>query len=235
MNEDGTMARGPELEEVARTHGLKMVTVADIISFRLMTETFVRKVAESQLSTRFGEFRVLVFENALDGEHHVALVKGEISGTGPTLVRVQEQMTLRDVFGCPSGGGRAEMDASFRAIEREDRGVFVYLRLEGKGSGLVGEVKGSPPENPDTGAPGSDFQPALAASLRNYGVGAQILRELGVRRIRLLTNHPRKIVALQGFGIAVSEQIPLETDLAACHSDLPSAHRGPAGSAAGSA
>ncbi len=210
MNEDGTMARGADLEAVASAHALKIVSVADIIAFRLRHETFVRLAAEKILPTQYGDFRVVIFENTLDGEHHVALVKGVIDSDGLTLVRVQEQSTLGDVFHFLHARTGDRLHAALQIIEREGRGIFIYLRQEGKGSCLADEVNRAQP----CGFQGSESEavPERAVDLRLYGIGAQMLRQLGARRIRLLTDHPRKIVGLQGYGITVVEQVSLGID-----------------------
>ena len=209
MNEDGTMARGPELRVVARTHGLKVVSVADIIEFRLRNETFVHPRAEGVLRTQYGNFRVLIFENSLDGEHHVALVKGEIKPDQLTLVRVQEQATLGDVFHSLHNNSGEKLHAALRIIENACHGIFIYLRQEGTGLALAKEIQscGLEAGAEKRKSAGSMTEPRL--DLRLYGVGAQMLRQLGARRIRLLTDHPRKIIGLQGFGITVVEQVPL--------------------------
>jgi 3,4-dihydroxy 2-butanone 4-phosphate synthase/GTP cyclohydrolase II len=206
MNADGTMARVPELRSVARTHGLKMITVADLISFRLRTDTLVREVGEAELPTRYGDFRLHVFENILDGEHHLALVKGELDAGAPVLVRVQSQSTLEDVFqGLWSESGEA-LGEALRRIQESGSGILVYLRQEGRGAGLVDEVRahagGSPQEE-------AGPQEGLRSDLRLHGIGAQILRRLGVRDIRVLTDHPKKLSALHGFGLTVVEHVPL--------------------------
>jgi 3,4-dihydroxy 2-butanone 4-phosphate synthase/GTP cyclohydrolase II len=207
MNADGTMARVPELRSVARTHGLKMITVADLISFRLRTDTLVREVGEAELPTRYGDFQLHVFENILDGEHHLALVKGELdAGGAPVLVRVQSQSTLEDVFqGLWSESGEA-LGEALRRIQESGSGILVYLRQEGRGAGLVDEVRahagGSPQEE-------AGPQEGLRSDLRLHGIGAQILRRLGVRDIRVLTDHPKKLSALHGFGLTVVEHVPL--------------------------
>ena len=209
MNEDGTMARVPELQKVARDHGIKMITVAHLIAFRLRTETFVRKVAEANCPGAYGEFRVVVFENSLDGEHHVALVKGEIVSEEPILVRVQTQSTLHDVFHLMHGEEAEHIQASLEQIQKVGQGVLVYLRQEGKGGGLVDEIRShamiSPAREQEDNTP-----MAKTPDLRIYGLGAQILRQLGVRKLRLLTNHPKKIVGVQGYGLSVVDQVPLE-------------------------
>jgi 3,4-dihydroxy 2-butanone 4-phosphate synthase/GTP cyclohydrolase II len=209
MNEDGTMARVPELSEVAGQHGLKLVTVADIIAYRLKTEMFVRQVAESAFPTEFGDFRIVLFENLLDREHHLALVKGEIDSNTPVLVRVHSQSTVADVFYSLRSGGRNELRAALKMINDAGRGVLVYLRQEEKGLNLAEEIKSYAIQN--GGSKPADASPAQNsdADLRIYGIGAQILRALGIRRIRLLTNHPKKIVGLQGYGLTVTEQVHL--------------------------
>lgn len=209
MKDDGTMARVPELMEVACTHNLKMITVADLIAFRLRTETFVQKVSEALLPTAFGEFRVIAFENVLDHEHHLALIKGAIREDEPTLVRVQSQSTIGDVFHSPRSIGGNRLRAALRIIEKEGSGVVVYLRQEGKGAGLADEIRTFALQDRGEAKAEAEGPATLLADPRLYGIGAQILRALGVRKIRLLTNHPKKIVGLHGYGIAVVEQIPL--------------------------
>lgn len=179
------MAREPELREVARRHGLKMITVADLIAFRLQTETFVKKVSEAVLPTEFGEFRVLAFENTLDNETHIALVKGSIRDDEPMLVRVQSQSTMGDVFHslrCESGD---QLRAALRAIEEAGSGVLVYLRQEGKGAGLVNEIKSYAMQNEGARAAEADDTLGPLTDPRVYGIGAQILRALGLHQIRL--------------------------------------------------
>jgi 3,4-dihydroxy 2-butanone 4-phosphate synthase / GTP cyclohydrolase II len=209
MNEDGTMARVPELSEVARQHGLKMVTVADIIAHRLRNETFVKQVTEAAFPTEFGDFRIVVFENLLDQEHHVALVKGEIDAGDPVLVRVHSQSTMADVFYSLRSGGRNELRSALKTINDAGRGVVVYLRQEEKGLNLVDEIKSYAIQDSGANPVETDPNASPEIDLRLYGIGAQILRALGARKIRLLTNHPKKIVGLHGYGITVMEQVHL--------------------------
>ncbi len=210
MKDDGTMARVPELMDVARNHGLKMITVADVIAFRLRTEMFVRQVSEGILPTEFGDFRVVAFENTLDHENHIALIKGTIREDEPALVRVHSQSTLGDVFHSLRSDSGEQLRAALRFIERAGSGAFVYLRSEGQGIGLVNEIRSCSLQDEAADALPAEETVGSEADLRLYGVGAQILRALGVRKIRLLTNHPRKIIGLQGYGIEVLERIPLE-------------------------
>jgi 3,4-dihydroxy 2-butanone 4-phosphate synthase/GTP cyclohydrolase II len=209
MNEDGSMARVPELMNVAQQHGLKIVTVADIIAYRLKTETFVRPVVEATFPSEFGDFKIMVFENLLDHDHHIALVKGAVNSDEPVLVRVHSQSTVADVFHSLRSGGRNEVRAALKTIQEAGRGILVYLRQEDKGRNLVDEIKAYAVQ--DTGADGVAGKPPSSpgSDLRIYGIGAQILRSLGVHKIRLLTNHPKKIVGLHGYGISVVEQIRL--------------------------
>jgi 3,4-dihydroxy 2-butanone 4-phosphate synthase / GTP cyclohydrolase II len=207
MNEDGTMARVPELMQVAGQHGIKIVTVADIIAYRLRNETFIKLVAEAAFPTEFGDFKILVFEDIIGHEHHVAITKGAIKSDDPVLVRVHSQSTLADVFHSLRNGGRNELRSALKTIHDEGKGVIVYLRQDDKGQRILEEVKsysaqeaGAKPGEPDS-AYTQDID------LRIYGIGAQILKNLGVHKIRLLTNHPRKIIGLHGYGISVVDQV----------------------------
>ncbi len=208
MNEDGTMARISELLKVAERHDLKIVTVADIIAYRLKNETFVKPLAEAAFPTEFGDFKIVVFENLLDKDHHIALVKGNVASDEPVMVRVHSQSTMNDVFYSLRSGGHNELRSALKTIQSAGKGVLVYLRQEEKGSNIVEEIKSYAMQ--DAGQERVD--PGTAPSnidLRSYGIGAQILRSLGVHRIRLLTNHPKKIVGLHGYGISVVEQVKL--------------------------
>jgi 3,4-dihydroxy 2-butanone 4-phosphate synthase / GTP cyclohydrolase II len=207
MNEDGTMARVPDLMLVAERHSLKIVTVADIISYRLKTETFVKQVAESVFPTEFGDFRIVVFENRLDKDHHIALVKGAIGSDEPILVRVHSQSTMADVFGPLRNGNGSQLHSALKKIQEAGSGILVYLRQEEKGETLAEEIRSYAMRK--TGADPVEETTNTGIDLRIYGIGAQILYALGARKIRLLTNHPKHIVGLQGYGITIVDRVHL--------------------------
>jgi 3,4-dihydroxy 2-butanone 4-phosphate synthase / GTP cyclohydrolase II len=208
MNDDGTMARVPELMKVAEEHNLKIVTVADIIAYRLRNELFVKRVTESAFPTEFGDFRIMIFENMLDRDHHIALVKGAIDADCPVMVRVHSQSTIADVFRSLRSGGRNELHTALKTINDAGCGVLIYLRQEEKGDILVEEIKSYAMQNHGSTAVIEEMN--SSESLRIYGIGAQILRELGVKKICLLTNHPKKIIGLHGYGLTVTDQICLQ-------------------------
>lgn len=209
MNDDGTMARVPDLKKVAEAHNLKMVTVADIIAYRLRTEMFVKRVADCIFPTEFGDFNMAMFENQLDGEQHIALVKGDINPDLPTLVRVHTQSTMADVFNSLRSGGKNKLKAALEKIQAEGKGILIYLRQEEKGLNLVDEINGNGKSNGASRNGGANPISNPASDLRIYGIGAQMLRSLGVHQIRLLTNRPKKIVGIHGYGITVVEHVPL--------------------------
>ncbi len=208
MNEDGTMARLPELRVFADQHRLKIISVVDLIKFRLKTERFVKRIESVPFACDFGEFHLHVYKNQLDGDHHLAFVKGEVGGDRKTLVRVHTESILGDVFRSDLDPTGRELTAALRRIEAEGRGVLLYLRLKKKDEQLMAEVGRHQRRDPTTGPPAKD-------AFRNFGVGAQILADLGLHEISLLTNHPKKIVGLDGFGLNVVEQLPISSAVAA--------------------
>ncbi|CAN5855230.1 bifunctional 3,4-dihydroxy-2-butanone-4-phosphate synthase/GTP cyclohydrolase II [soil metagenome] len=212
LNEDGSMARRPELEEFAREHDLRFITVAQIISHRLKTERLVRREAEAMLPSRHGAWRVVAYQNDVDVFEHVALVKGEVEGRGDVLVRMHSECLTGDVFHSLRCDCGEQLEAAMRTIDAEGTGVIVYLRQEGRGIGLVHKLKAYALQ--DTGMDTVQANEALGfrPDLREYGIGAQILIDLGLSSIRILTNNPKKIVGLDGYGLSVTEQVPIRVD-----------------------
>jgi 3,4-dihydroxy 2-butanone 4-phosphate synthase/GTP cyclohydrolase II len=209
MNEDGTMARVPDLRKVAEQHKLKVVSVADIIAYRLRTETFVKQIADAKFPTEFGEFKIVIFENELDSEQHIALVKGEIDPNAPVMVRVHSQSTMSDVFNSLRTGAQNKLKIALRKIEENGQGILIYLRQEEKAHNLVNEINGNGGRGAGSRPAGSNPISDPSSDLRIYGIGAQMLRALGVHQIRLLTNYPKKLVGIHGYGITVVEHLPL--------------------------
>ena len=215
MNDDGTMARTPELTEFCRVHGMKLLTVADLIRYRMQHERYVRRIAESILPTPHGNFRMIAYSSDVDHELHVALVRGDVSNDaagGPPLVRVHSHCLTGDVFGSTACDCRAVIDRSLAAIAQADRGVFVYLHHTGRGF----QIDSREPDSTELPRIRFHQREELDHDLgrqrlvqRESGIGAQILIDLGLRRIRVLTNHPRKVVALEGYGLEIADQVPL--------------------------
>lgn len=210
MNRDGTMARVPQLRRFARRHDIPLVAIADLIAYRMRTESVVERVASTKLPTEYGEFRLHAFENQIDRQTHVALVRGEVGNGQDVLVRVHSQCLTGDVLHSARCDCGAQLDKALRRIATEGRGVLLYLNQEGRGIGLANKIRayGLQDEGLDTVEANEHL--GFKPDQRDYGIGVQILRELGVRSMRLLSNNPRKLVAIEGYGLSVTKWLPLE-------------------------
>nr|MDA8160657.1 GTP cyclohydrolase II [Desulfobacteraceae bacterium] len=213
MKDDGTMARMPDLKKFAKIHGLKVVTIADLVAYRLRKDNLVHRAAEANLPTRFGgDFKAIVYTNDVDNFEHMALVKGEIDPDRDVLVRVHSECLTGDVFGslrCDCGG---QLQAAMRMVEKEGCGVVLYMHQEGRGIGLVNKIKAYHLQEQGMDTVEANQHLGFKADLRDYGLGAQILRDLGVRRMRIITNNPKKIIGLEGYGLKVTGRVPIQIE-----------------------